>query len=218
MADFRGWAVAALLVLLGAGPAAAQAPCPTDFEGQAAPVTCLCSAQQAAAGTVWGTRIYTTDSGVCRAAVHAGAIPPSGGAITVTPAPGRNAYEGSTGNGVQTSNYGPWARSFTVVPAKPSDSAATPACPANFEGQTAALSCRCAASATGGAAPVWGAGVYTTDSSVCRAALHAGIIPPAGGTVNVMPAPGRQSYQGGVANGVQSAPYGPWTSSFVFKP
>jgi len=205
-------------MLLGIGTAAAQDACPADFQGQGAPVTCLCSAQQAGVGTVWGTGLYTTDSGICRAAVHAGVMRPEGGGITVTPAPGMPAYIGSTANGVESANYGPWSNSFTLAAgaSKPTKAGAPAACPMNFERQAAALTCSCAASEMG-AVPVWGTGVYTTDSSVCRAAVHAGIIPPAGGTVNVVPAPGLPSYQGSVANGVQTSPYGPWTASFTFR-
>jgi hypothetical protein len=64
---------------------------------------------------------------------------------------------------------------------------------------------------------VWGTGVFTDDSSVCTAAVHAGLITFAGGgTVRVERLPGQDSYQGSVANGVTSYPYGPWSGSFRF--
>jgi len=44
------------------------------------PFTCVCSAQKMQEGAVWGTDTYTDDSRLCRAAVHAGAIPAAGGA------------------------------------------------------------------------------------------------------------------------------------------
>jgi hypothetical protein len=151
------------------------------------------------------------------AAVHAAAIPPTGGPITVRPAPGMPAYVGTPANGVTTSNYGPWSASFTVVRAEAGGAAPELAtCPQNFIGQSAALSCACTAEAAGAGA-VWGTGAYTTDSRICRAAVHAGIIPPTGGPVNVVPAPGLPTYQGTMANGIQTSNFGPWSGSFTFR-
>ena len=202
-----GW-----LVLLAA-PAAAQAPCPTDFQGQSAAVTCSCAPEAAMSGTVWGSGTYTTDSRICRAAVHAGAIPATGGVIVVTPAPGLPAYAGSAANGITTSNYGPWSASFTVV--APASAAA--ACPATFQNQAGLLTCACTTEAAL-SGTVWGSGIYTADSRICRAAIHAGAIPATGGTVNVVPAPGQQAYAGSVANGITTSNYGPWSASFSFAP
>lgn len=198
-------------LLLLALPAAAQTPCPSDFQGQTAPITCGCAPDAAATGTVWGTGTYTTDSRICRAAAHAGAIPASGGVVVVTPAPGLNAYAGSTAHGVTTSNYGPWTASYTVA----APAAAAAACPASFQDQTAALTCTCTADATQ-SGTVWGSGTYTADSSICRAAMHAGAVPAGGGIVSVAPAPGQASYAGSAANGVTTSSYGPWTASFTF--
>lgn len=65
--------------------------------------------------TVWGTDIYTDDSSICTAAVHAGVIPASGGAVTFTVVAGQDSYTGTTQNGVTTSNYGSWGGSFSFV-------------------------------------------------------------------------------------------------------
>ena len=65
--------------------------------------------------------------------------------------------------------------------------------------------------------PVWGGGdgQYTDDSSICVAAVHAGLITPArGGTVHVTTTEGRDSYVGSTANGVTSHPWGAWGVSF----
>ena len=211
--DYGSWPGS--FTIAGAAPAAAA--CPTTFENQAAPLTCSCTTEAALSGSVWGTGTYTTDSRVCRAAIHAGAIPVSGGTVTVTPAEGLPAYQGSTANGITTSNYGSWTGSFTVAAAGAAPvAAAAPACPANFEGRTTALSCACAPEAIM-SGTVWGSGTYTTDSRICRAAVHAGVIPATGGVVNVQPAPGRQSYAGSAANGITTEGYGPWGASFTFQ-
>ena len=62
---------------------------------------------------------------------------------------------------------------------------------------------------------VWGSNPYTDDSSVCRAAVHAGAIGWEGGTVTIEPRPGQQSYQGTARNGVTTRDYGTWGGSFA---
>ena len=65
--------------------------------------------------------------------------------------------------------------------------------------------------------PVWGTDVYTDDSSVCTAAVHAGLITLAGGgTVTIEMRGGEASYRGEDRNGITSWNYGAWGSSFVF--
>ncbi|PRW45710.1 vitrin [Chlorella sorokiniana] len=65
------------------------------------------------------------------------------------------------------------------------------------------------------AGSIWGTGVYTGRSAVCRAAIRAGVIKDAGGNFAVMYVPGQTAYKGGVANGVGSIPLGAWNASFV---
>ena len=67
---------------------------------------------------VWGTDIYTHDSSVCTAAVHAGLIDfEDGGAVVIELRSGEPSYVGSTANGVTTESYGRWGRSFVFVDA-----------------------------------------------------------------------------------------------------
>ncbi len=87
----------------------------TSYRGQnGTQIRCACPA--VSGGYVWGTNVYTDDSDVCAAAVHAGAIPASGGTVTVTLQAGRSSYTGSTRNGITTYAYGAWAGSFSVSP------------------------------------------------------------------------------------------------------
>lgn len=66
--------------------------------------------------TIWGTDVYTDDSSVCTAAVHAGAITvEDGGEVTIEMLPGEDSYEASERNGIESSSYGPWGGSFAVV-------------------------------------------------------------------------------------------------------
>ncbi len=65
--------------------------------------------------------------------------------------------------------------------------------------------------------PVWGTDVYTDDSSVCTAAVHAGRLTRAGGgSVRIQIGPAKESFAGSHRHGVTSADYGAWEGSFVF--
>jgi hypothetical protein len=67
-------------------------------------------------GSVWGTDVYTDDSSVCSAAVHMGLITQErGGTVRIQIAPGRDSYNGTRRNGVNSSNYGSWGGSFVFV-------------------------------------------------------------------------------------------------------
>lgn len=50
-------------------------------------------------GAAWGTGIYSDDSAVCPAAVHAGELTFAGGSVTIEIRGGRDSYNGSTRNG-----------------------------------------------------------------------------------------------------------------------
>lgn len=63
--------------------------------------------------TVWGDGVYTDDSSVCTAAVHAGLITiEDGGRVVIEISEGLDAYETSTANGITTYAYASWPGSF----------------------------------------------------------------------------------------------------------
>lgn len=65
------------------------------------------------ADLVWGTDVYSDDSSVCTAAVHAGKITfAQGGIVTFQMRPGQNSYVGSTRNGVTSLEWDAWDGSF----------------------------------------------------------------------------------------------------------
>ena len=69
-------------------------------------------------GSIWGTDIYTSDSYISAAAVHAGFI--TNGQtkeVYIKVVQGLNEYVGSTRNGVSTSGYGGWGLSYQFVAA-----------------------------------------------------------------------------------------------------
>ncbi len=71
--------------------------------------------------------------------------------------------------------------------------------------------------ANGRARTVWGSGPYTDDSSVCTAAVHAGLITlGSGGRVTVEMVAGQGSYAASERNGVRASSFGTFPGSFVF--
>ena len=176
-----------------------------------------------AAGSIWGTDLYTDDSSVCTAAVHTGGITlAGGGTVTIEIRPGESAYAGSTRNRITSSSYPAWSGSFVVVGAtrqEPgigeggSDWGANAGRFRPFVGAQFRYTCP----AGGRAGIVWGTDVYTDDSSVCTAAVHAGRITlAAGGAVTIEMRDGQASYTGSARNGIESRPYPAWPGSFVF--
>ena len=65
-------------------------------------------------GTVWGSGPYTSDSAICAAARHDGAIGDKGGVFKITKKDGQDSYEGSEKNGVTTQNYGAYDSSISI--------------------------------------------------------------------------------------------------------
>ncbi|MCF7733582.1 MAG: FG-GAP-like repeat-containing protein, partial [Akkermansiaceae bacterium] len=74
-------------------------------------------------GNIWGTDIYTDDSSLAKAAVHAGVLQPGEtGTVRVTVLAGAPSYTASTRNGVTSSSHGGYAGSYSIeryTPASP---------------------------------------------------------------------------------------------------
>ncbi len=175
--------------------------------------------------SAFGTDIYTDDSSVCTAAVHAGLITPrDGGAVTIEVRPDQSQYLGSERNGIQSGDwFDMWPASFIFLwgdaldspaPAIQASSATqldswngqagrvlTFHCPARFELQ-----------------PVSGTDVYTDDSAVCSAAVHAGVIKQAhGGMVTVKLQAEPSSFSASTRHGITSFAMDGWKGqSFTF--
>lgn len=182
-------------------------------------------------GNLWGSDTYTADSRICMAAVHAGAIPAAGGPVMVRIDPGRPAYRGSVHYGVRSSDYGSYRQSFTVLFAEGQQrlpEAAAPMAPQVVEAGCSynaneiraeigtATSVACPAGC-GEGGTLWGTDVYTGDSGICKAAIHAGLIAATGGTVVVVLDPGRPAYRGSLRNGIRSNDYASYRLSFHMR-
>lgn len=84
-------------------------------------------------GRLWGTNLYTDDSSIALAAVHAGLITPqSGGTVIVEIRPGAAAYQGTSRHGVTSKAYGNWHGSFVLIPL--GNAAQPPAVPVSLNG------------------------------------------------------------------------------------
>lgn len=113
----QGGCGALLNVVCNGGAAAPPAvqPAPGNLTGYRGQVGQTLSFQitGAAEGAVWGTDIYTDDSSVARAAVHAGVLQVGQtGVVQVTLLPGQQSYQPSSRFGVTSSAYGTWGGSF----------------------------------------------------------------------------------------------------------
>jgi len=69
-------------------------------------------------GSLWGTTIYTDDSNVAVAAVHAGFVTAGQiSIVTVIILPGQSSYTSTTQHGITSSSYGSWSGSYSFLSA-----------------------------------------------------------------------------------------------------
>jgi len=193
--------------------------------GETVPITVTGSRD----GSIWGTDVYTDDSSVGAAAVHAGALQVGETAsVLVMILPGRDSYGGSRQNGVSSQDYAEWGGSYRIVgvsdvrsgristtPSAPSV-ATTSGLPLSlsefrehvFESFTASV-----VGSNDGA--IWGSDIYTDDSPVAVAAVHAGLLKPGErGMLKITLLPGLSRYTAAERNGVSSSEYGRWEGSY----
>ena len=70
-------------------------------------------------GVVWGDGIYTSDSSVCAASVHAGLLTAAQGGLVLQMQLGyRNEFRGSMRNGISSSGYGHFEAQLITTPAR----------------------------------------------------------------------------------------------------
>lgn len=195
-----------------------QPPLPTSFalfRGMPGAVYLFNITADAKAGAVFGTNVFTDNSSLAAAVVHAGIMRDGvAGVVRVTIVPGQASYAGSTQNGVKSSDAGAFPGSFMVTnyaarvplfayPGMPANPLPDPGTLSGYSArQGAALYFSVSGSTNGN---VMGSGPYTIDSSLASAAVHAGALRAGvSGVVKVTILPGQSAYPGTSANGVQS--------------
>ena len=174
-------------------------------------------------GGIWGgsDNIYTDDSSLSTAVVHAGVIGVGETAIVkVTILPGQESYPSINRNGVTSQKYGSYAGSYQITGKEsgtltsdaqlaPSDGKLT-----IFRGRVGEFTFQVTGKTTG---RIWGGydNIYTDDSDIATAAVHAGVI-KAGqtGNVKVRFLGGFESYPSIDRNGVTSNNYGSYAGSY----
>jgi hypothetical protein len=170
-------------------------------------------------GPVYGSGVYSDESSVCSAAVHAGVLDAQeGGSVTIRTRPAQTAYASSERNGVITEEAGSGQGSFIFL-----SSLAPTNEPIDWSYNVMDLRGRFDQSFNFTCLPngeiqnVWGSDLYTDDSSVCSAAVHAGIIDvETGGQVSIRMISGQGAYTSSSRNGVSTIGYGNWHGSYIF--
>ncbi|MBV5312422.1 MAG: hypothetical protein JZU47_03940, partial [Prolixibacteraceae bacterium] len=183
------------------------------------------------AGTVWGgaNGIYTDDSSLGKAAVHAGLLRiGEERVVTVTILGGQSSYTGNSQNGVTSINYGSFQFSFRFVTTGATTPVVTPTAlggtvlpdPGNLTAYRSRIGQTFSFRVKGtDAGSVWGGinGPYTDDSSLGKAAVHASLLKIGEeGIISVTILGGQPSYTGNIQNGITSLNYGSYQGSFRF--
>jgi hypothetical protein len=179
----------------------------------------------ATTGSIWGSDVYTDDSDLATAAVHAGVLKDGErGRVRITITAPQDSYLGSDRHGVLSEDWGHWDGAFRIAKAGPmADVAKDPlplAATSTLEGSGLKEGDVRRFRVTGAQGIVWGTDLYTTDSSVAAAAVHAGVL-KIGETSNikVIIKPGQLSYAGTSRNGITTSAWGGYHQSFkVEKP
>jgi hypothetical protein len=117
----RGFIAAAMLIALLAS-AGAQALAAIDAVPGLQPgsILILTIKGEASRGQVWGTGVYTSDSSLASAAVHAGVLADGQtGTVIIEVLPGAASYEGSSRYGVTSGKWGSFGKSFRFLSSAP---------------------------------------------------------------------------------------------------
>lgn len=175
------------------------------------------------ADRIWGVETYTDDSSVCTAAVHVGlATFAKGGKVEIEMVKALDSYGSGSANGVESVGYGTWPGAYIFPEAPPGTGTFSLGARSWTEtanslrlkvGDKRPVNC----SGNGTIASVWGTGTYTADSSICTAAVHAGLIDQTkGGDVTIEVVAGTATYEGSTAHGVTTSSYGAYDPAFRF--
>ncbi len=171
-------------------------------------------------GTCFGgeDNIYTDESSLAVAAVHAGLLKVNETKlIKVKMLAGRDSYPSITRNGITSEEHEACEGSYQLSVPAPGDVAGAPTNMSDYIGKYDILFLFKVTGQTEEA--IWGGrnNVYTTDSHIGTAAVHAGVL-KAGqtGIVRIKILPGQNAYPEVTRNGITSHEFGEWEGSYQF--
>jgi hypothetical protein len=176
-----------------------------------------------ASGSVKGTGTYAIDSSLAAAAVHAGILSPGQkGLVKVSLLPGQSSYSGSVRNGVSSVNAAASPASFSLesmwetVPVV--EMSLDPGSIAEFPGAVPGKNYVFWIKGRKTAGTVWGSEIFTSDSTLALAAVHAGLLADGeSAAITVKVLAGQDSYTGSTKNGVTTSGYGFWGLSYSLE-
>lgn len=172
-------------------------------------------------GNVYGTGIYTCDSMIGAAAVHAGVLRDGEtGSVRVTILAGLEKYDASAKNGVTSLTWDYWANSMRIDGLASSPAPASPT--TDFEkmgGDCTKVGAQFVVEATGTTTGiVYGTDTFTCDSIIGAAALHAGALTDGEkAKVRVTVLSGLDHYDPSTSNGVASMSWGTYSASIKIE-
>lgn len=168
-------------------------------------------------GSIYGTDIYTDDSDLSTAAVHAGLLKVGEkGVVKVTILPEQASHSSSARHGITSTAWSQYPGSYKVeaIPggsraaATSSTTRPDPGSLWSYEKYVdQSFEFQVTGSTSGGS--IWGTGTYTGDSRLSVAAVHAGVLRDGeSGVVKVTILAGDSRYLGSSRNGISSYDYG----------
>jgi len=177
----------------------------------------VCTAVGEPSKNIWGTDEYADDSDICSAAIHAGVLQRNQvGMVTIVTGHGASSFQGSERNNVISLSYlngdATYRFDTSTDPGLVSWTTTAERIPPGFA-EPVYVICPSAGPTDG---LVWGSGPYHSNSSVCLAAAHAGVITLAdGGPVAVTKLEGTQSFTADPRHGVDSRAWSPGDDAFT---
>ena len=183
---------------------------------------------------IYGTFSYPANTPICVAAQHAGAIGVEGGPVTLQLNPGRDRYEGSIRNDVESSDLPATGLSIMFLTAQTQSEldqiqekwaprlkwddkfSQTGLANIRLTGQRFVFDCPSAPSNLAGRR-VYGTDSYPLNAYVCLSAVHAGALDRSGGLVLLQMDPALdEKFVGSTRNGIESksGPKSPRSISF----
>lgn len=162
--------------------------------------------------------IYTDDSPLAVAAVHAGLLKANETKLVkVKVMAARNSYPSINRNGIVSDAADSSDGSYQLLPPPLDEFANAPTNMGAFIGKYDIIFVFRTTGSKEGA--IWGGkdGVYTSDSEIATAAVHAGVLKPGQtGLVRIKVLPGKSSYPEITRNGLTSHSFDEWEGSYEF--